>query len=395
MIIFSKRHSLVLLSITICFFIMTVASITGYAINGVLGTTFLFGKLTAGVDEQVPKESLRAGAIIQFLSRESGKEKEYQEEGDALTTAFIRAIGDFSKEKIQEAEDQIAEQKRKRDRSREVSMAKMLAENEYRVQLRVLEDFIAQHGKLASELSESEIKKIFSDDYFYERMEMLGFYKKDVKSEPVNKRNAIIRAQSNFNIPITGKLDYITKQVLIENSDLIIKDTITGEYPSGMWTTIDKTSRILTVYIDDQVFAKYPVAVGRSIPLTPNGQYTFVSKYVNPRWGGGGYAAPVAGGAANNPLGKRWIGISKGGGGRYGVHGNTSPNSIGTYASHGCVRMINSDVEELYEYIELGTPVWIGTTDILNEWGIFQEIERFVPIKPDFQTFLRDTDIDI
>jgi lipoprotein-anchoring transpeptidase ErfK/SrfK len=155
-----------------------------------------------------------------------------------------------------------------------------------------------------------------------------------------------------------------------------------------MWVVIDKSARILTVYIGAEVFSKYPVAVGSNPGFTPEGQFTFVSKAKNPRWGGGGYASPVAGGAPNNPLGKRWIGISKGGGGQYGVHGNVSAYSIGTNASHGCVRMINSDVEEMYEYIAIGTPLWIGTTQKLAEWGVYQQLGSWAPVLPDFNDYL-------
>jgi lipoprotein-anchoring transpeptidase ErfK/SrfK len=155
-----------------------------------------------------------------------------------------------------------------------------------------------------------------------------------------------------------------------------------------MWCVIDKSARILTVYVDDIIYHKYPVAVGKTIGLTPEGKFTFVTKAVNPRWGGGGYAQPVAGGAPNNPLGKRWLGLSIGWGGSYGVHGNVSPYSIGTYASHGCVRMINSDVEELFDYVKIGTPCWIGTTDRLREWGVYQQLGSWDPDPPDYFDYL-------
>jgi lipoprotein-anchoring transpeptidase ErfK/SrfK len=155
-----------------------------------------------------------------------------------------------------------------------------------------------------------------------------------------------------------------------------------------MWVTINKSTRILTVYIEDEVFKKFPIAVGSRIALTPSGKFTFVSRGVNPRWGGGGHSEPIAGGAPNNPLGKRWIGISKNGGSRYGVHGNASPNSIGTNASNGCIRMINNDVVVLYDYIKIGTPVWMGTTDELAVWGIEQKTGLVEIEYPDFMDYV-------
>ena len=58
-----------------------------------------------------------------------------------------------------------------------------------------------------------------------------------------------------------------------------------------------------------------------------------------------------------NPLGTRWIGFHTKGGGVYGIHGTNDPASVGKFVSHGCVRMLNKQVEELFELIDYGTPV--------------------------------------
>jgi len=275
--------------------------------------------------------------------------------------------------------------------ARQIASAKHLSQSAYKIDSFAREAFIHEHGMSAAELTEKDISEKYDNDYFLERLEEMGFFRNDNYGRDVNRRNAIIRAQSAFNIPITAKIDLNTKRALIAGTDFVPRDTITGAHPDGMWVVIDKSARILTVYIDDVVFNKYPVAVGRNVALTPEGQFTFVSKAKNPRWGGGGYAAPVAGGAPNNPLGKRWIGISKGGGGQYGVHGNVSAYSIGTNASAGCVRMINADVEEMYEYITIGTPVWIGTTAKLAEWGIYQQLGSWTPVLPSYLDYLPQT----
>jgi len=271
----------------------------------------------------------------------------------------------------------------------QLSAAKYLAQSAYMIKIAKKKAFIDEYGKSAGELSEKEIADRFGNDYFITRLRELGFYKDDGNySSDVNRRNGIIRAQSAFNIPITAKIDLNLKRGLIEGSDFIPIDKLPADRPDGMWVVIDKSARILSVYIGDEIFKKYPVAVGASIDLTPEGKFSFVSKAVNPRWGGGGYAEPIAGGAPNNPLGKRWMGLSIGGGGRYGVHGNVSPYSIGTNASHGCIRMINPDVEELYEHIKIGTPVWIGTTSKLAEWGVVQGHGNWEPDLPDYLDYL-------
>ena len=63
----------------------------------------------------------------------------------------------------------------------------------------------------------------------------------------------------------------------------------------------------------------------------------------------------IPGGAPNNPMGARVIGL--GPGGQYAIHGTNNPRSVGTAASYGCFRMHNSDVIDLYARVRMGTPV--------------------------------------
>ncbi|MBC8587408.1 L,D-transpeptidase family protein [Paratissierella segnis] len=143
-----------------------------------------------------------------------------------------------------------------------------------------------------------------------------------------------------------------------------------ADIPMGQWIIINKSNNTLYHLNGNEVINKYPVATGKSPLHTPEGKFSIVIKSINPAWGGAGIHKPVRGGAPNNPLGKRWLGLSIKGGGTYGIHGNAAPQSIGTYASLGCVRMFNEDVENLYDLIQYGTPVWIGNEFKLNEFGI-------------------------
>lgn len=145
---------------------------------------------------------------------------------------------------------------------------------------------------------------------------------------------------------------------------------LNSDTPKGYWIIINKSNNTLYYLKGKELINKYPVATGKSPVYTPEGKFTIVTKAVNPAWGGAGRYTPVRGGAPNNPLGKRWMGLSIKGGGSYGIHGNAAPNSIGTYASLGCVRMFNDDVEYLYDLIQHGTPVWIGNERKLNEFGV-------------------------
>ncbi len=105
---------------------------------------------------------------------------------------------------------------------------------------------------------------------------------------------------------------------------------------------IETTRLLLTVYQDDEEVAKYPVALGKSSTPSPLGEWKVVHKSLN--WGGG--------------FGSRWLGLNVPWG-IYGIHGTNKPGSIGTYASHGCIRMFNRDVEKLYPTIPYGATVKI------------------------------------
>jgi hypothetical protein len=221
----------------------------------------------------------------------------------------------------------------------------------------------------------NEIPEKAEVDYLKE-LETLGFLKQENRDTALDIRNAVLRFQSFCNIPLNGKWDEkcmaALKKTLYENS-FTFTDTIMKPPSEGKWLAINKAKRILTLYENSSVIKKYPVAVGNPITLTPSGKYKIVSRVVNPVWGGGGYAKPVEGGSSKNPLGYRWIGLSYKDGNNVGIHGNNSPYSIGKNISHGCIRMINSDVEELFGLIPISAAVWIGTDEELENWGVVQK----------------------
>jgi lipoprotein-anchoring transpeptidase ErfK/SrfK len=110
-------------------------------------------------------------------------------------------------------------------------------------------------------------------------------------------------------------------------------------------------------------FAKsYGVAVGQPAYPTPSGLFSIANKAVDPPWTApnspwaGAYRnETVSGGSSENPLKARWMGIVNG----VGIHGTGEPGSIGTAASHGCIRMTVPDVIDLYPRVPIGTPVLI------------------------------------
>lgn len=101
----------------------------------------------------------------------------------------------------------------------------------------------------------------------------------------------------------------------------------------------------------DRVVRMYHVATGKRTTPSPRGEFRIVNRVAHPTWYGPHRI--VAPGAAN-PLGTRWMGLSVPG---FGIHGTNVPSSIGSDASHGCIRMKNEDVEELFERVPVGAPV--------------------------------------
>ena len=112
---------------------------------------------------------------------------------------------------------------------------------------------------------------------------------------------------------------------------------------------------ILHVYQGEKELHSYPVAIGKPSTPTPVGEFTLVTKQVDPWWIPEPGATPVPPGPAN-PLGTRWIGLDLP---LYGIHGTISPSSIGRAASKGCIRLRNEDVESLYQQVQVGTPISI------------------------------------
>ncbi len=141
------------------------------------------------------------------------------------------------------------------------------------------------------------------------------------------------------------------------------KETL-GSLKKSHWTilTVNRSTFKLRVFKGLKLSKTYPIAVGAAGHDTPSGLYSITNKAVNPvwnvpnsDWAGDLAGTTVAGGAPNNPLKARWLGIVDG----VGIHGTSEDWSIGTRASHGCLRMHVKDVVDLYPRVPVGTTVLI------------------------------------
>lgn len=113
----------------------------------------------------------------------------------------------------------------------------------------------------------------------------------------------------------------------------------------------------LDIYYQNETLKNLSCATGKASTPSPQGCFTISNKCVNPYYS----KTNCPGGDPNNPLGKRWMGLSVPGtgGSTYGIHGTNDESSIGNNASHGCIRMHNADVEEVYDVLPIGTTVII------------------------------------
>jgi L,D-transpeptidase catalytic domain/Putative peptidoglycan binding domain len=134
------------------------------------------------------------------------------------------------------------------------------------------------------------------------------------------------------------------------------------KYPAVV--VVNRGAFQLSLYKHLKLAKTYGIAVGRVGLETPAGLYHVQNKAVNPAWTmpNSSWVAPkdrgkvVPGGSPENPLKARWLGIYAGAG----IHGTDDSGSIGTAASHGCIRMRIPDVEDLYPQVPVNAPVYIA-----------------------------------
>jgi L,D-transpeptidase catalytic domain/Putative peptidoglycan binding domain len=152
-----------------------------------------------------------------------------------------------------------------------------------------------------------------------------------------------------------GPVDAVVKKTEPE----VTKSELAEAYPT--YLTIDRGSFTLRLFKNLKLAQKYTIAVGAVGYDTPSGLYDIQTKEVNPTWHvpesdwTGDLAGQSIPPGPSNPLKARWMGIYDGAG----IHGTDDIGSLGTAASHGCIRMSVADVVELFDKVEVGDPVYI------------------------------------
>jgi lipoprotein-anchoring transpeptidase ErfK/SrfK len=167
-------------------------------------------------------------------------------------------------------------------------------------------------------------------------------------------RRAVVMALTNASAPHEIPVRVKTVKPRVTTAELAKK------YPVVI--TVDRASFELRLWKDLRLAKTYTIAVGAVGMDTPAGLYAIQNKAVDPVWNvpNSDWAGDLAGQAIppgpENPLKARWMGIYDGAG----IHGTDALSSLGSAASHGCVRMAVPDVIELYDETPVGTPVYIA-----------------------------------
>lgn len=157
----------------------------------------------------------------------------------------------------------------------------------------------------------------------------------------------------------TGRRAVEVPVTITDRPDRTLGD-LAKRYPTVI--AVDRDSKQLRLYKRLKLAHKYRIAVGRAGLETAAGRYKIEQKDVNPAWHvpNSSWAGDLAGktippGDPQNPLEARWMGFHDG----QGIHGTADIASLGTAASHGCIRMSVPDVKQLFRQVKVGTPVFL------------------------------------
>jgi len=165
-------------------------------------------------------------------------------------------------------------------------------------------------------------------------------------------------------IQTSTRLAVFVAVFLISVAEVLAQEQLAADTRTPQISAVEPARRIL-ISIPDRKLAliengavvkTYPIAVGAEETPSPEGQFKIINRITRPT-----YYAPgtvIRPGRAN-PLGTRWMGLSRKG---YGIHGTNEPKSIGQGVSHGCIRMRKADVEELFELVRVGDVVELHAT---------------------------------
>ncbi len=161
---------------------------------------------------------------------------------------------------------------------------------------------------------------------------------------------------------------FLTLSLFVFVQDVEARELVSLQYLQGSASSFQRgqiivksNERRLYLVLNESQAIRYPVAVGKP------GKQWFGAKYIDGKHVQPAWSPPadvkrdnpnlpdvIAGGSSHNPMGERALTLT---GGAYAIHGTNRPDSIGKFASYGCIRMLNDDIKDLYERVSVGTSV--------------------------------------
>ncbi len=236
------------------------------------------------------------------------------------------------------------------------------------VNLAPVKELLAEAEKYEAEGQKVKVKeaytKIISDYPEYEDAEAIQDKLGDLNMSIITSYTQTPQAVMHQVVPgdSLGKLakQYTTTKELIKKSNGLKSDVIRVGQKLRIWNTpfnvlVKKGQNILILKTGDEVVKIFHVSTGAN-NITPVGTFKIATKLANPVWFKPG-GAPVPPESPENVLGTRWMGFDTDP--HYGIHGTTEPDKIGQQVTAGCVRMRNSEVEQLFDLLPVGTQVVI------------------------------------
>lgn len=169
----------------------------------------------------------------------------------------------------------------------------------------------------------------------------------------------IVEVQSGDSLEKIGKQHGCTVELLRKmngkTSDMIRVGEKLRVFTGTFSLQVDKSDNDMLLRIDGQFFKRYRVATGRN-NYTPVGTHTITQRLIHPQWTRPSDNKVIPFGDPENELGTHYLGWSAK---SFAIHGTWEPESIGTQASSGCVRMLNEEVKEIFMFTPLGTKVTV------------------------------------
>jgi len=172
----------------------------------------------------------------------------------------------------------------------------------------------------------------------------------DSEQYTVQPGDSLVRIAKKFNttVQLIRKSNSLKRDALSVGQKLkVVKASFT--------VFVDKSQCVLFLKKGETIVKTYRVATGKD-NCTPVGTFTITTKLENPVHFRKDISLAVESGSDKNLLGTRWMGLSVAG---YGIHGHAVPDDLGKQVSLGCIRMLNADVEELFDILPMKTSVTI------------------------------------